>query len=242
MSPLSSVSSRPTRPWSRIACTAGLAGVLGLTGAFGPFVSVAHAATAETTAELDRLTEQVAQAQATHSDAIARATELNDQIAQQADEILHLEQDVMPVYRERAAEAASRLYKMHETSGNIISLLFSAFSFSDFITQMKYLNAIQDDNANVLADLEETSAELNAKLAELTQAKDDALSEEQKAAEALDQVSAAQAALEERTASDVAAVYATVADALDAASRAGQPLVAAGTITLAGEVAALLRG
>ncbi len=131
---------------------------------------------------------------------------------------------------------------MHETSGNIISLLFLASSFSDFITQMKCLNAIQDDNASVLADLEEASAELNAKLAELTQAKDDALSEEQKAAEALDQVSAAQAALEERTASDVAAVYATVTDALDAASRAGQPLVAAGTITLAGEVAALLRG
>ena len=49
-------------------------------------------------------------------------------------------------------------------------------------------------------------------------------------------------AREGRPASDVAAVYATVTDALDAASRAGQSLVAAGTITLAGEVAALLRG
>lgn len=218
MSPMSSVSSRPSRPWSRIACTAGLAAVLGFTGTFGPFVSVAFAATAETTAELDRLTEQVAQAQTTHSDAIARATELNDQIAQQADEILHLEQDVMPVYRERAAEAASRLYKMHETSGNIISLLFSASSFSDFITQMKYLNIIQDDNASVLADLEEASAELNAKLAELTQAKDDALSEEQKAADALDQVSAAQAALEERAASEDAAEAEAARKAADEAA------------------------
>lgn len=218
MSLMSSVSSRLSRPWSRIACTAGLAAVLGLTGAFGPFVSVAHAATAETTVELDRLTEQVAQAQATHSDAIARATELNDQIAQQADEILHLEQDVMPVYRERAAEAASRLYKMHETSGNIISLLFSASSFSDFITQMKYLNAIQDDNASVLADLEEASAELNAKMAELTQAKDDALSEGQKAADALDQVSAAQAALEERAASEDAAEAEAARKAADEAA------------------------
>ena len=36
-------------------------------------------------------------------------------------------------------------------------------------------------------------------------------------------------------------VYDTVADALDTLTEAGEPVVAAGTITLAGEVAGLLR-
>lgn len=49
-------------------------------------------------------------------------------------------------------------------------------------------------------------------------------------------------AREGRPASDLIAVYPTVADALSAFASAGEPFVAAGTITLAGEVAGLMRG
>ena len=49
-------------------------------------------------------------------------------------------------------------------------------------------------------------------------------------------------AREGREASDLVAVHPTVADALAAFSAAGEPLVAAGTITLAGEVSGLVRG
>ncbi len=49
-------------------------------------------------------------------------------------------------------------------------------------------------------------------------------------------------AAEGRPASDVVAVHPDVASALDALTAAGEPVVAAGTITLAGEVAGLLRG
>ena len=45
-----------------------------------------------------------------------------------------------------------------------------------------------------------------------------------------------------RPAGDLAATYPTVAEALDALDTAGAPFVAAGTITLAGEVAGILRG
>ena len=45
-----------------------------------------------------------------------------------------------------------------------------------------------------------------------------------------------------RSEKDLAGVYPTVQDALDAFTAAGESLVAAGTITLAGEVAGLLRG
>lgn len=44
-----------------------------------------------------------------------------------------------------------------------------------------------------------------------------------------------------RSASDLVAVYSSVGEALDALAREGVPVVAAGTITLAGEVAGLLR-
>ena len=40
---------------------------------------------------------------------------------------------------------------------------------------------------------------------------------------------------------DVIAVYPSVREALDALTEAGEPVIAAGTITLAGEVAGLLR-
>ena len=48
-------------------------------------------------------------------------------------------------------------------------------------------------------------------------------------------------AREGRPKTDLIAVYPTVAEALDALTAAGEPVVAAGTITLAGEVAGLLR-
>ena len=224
MTDISTASRRTARPWARLACTAGLTVALGLTGTLAPFAQAAYAATPETLAELQQLSDQVAQAAATHSEAIARAAELNSQIEEQADEILHIEQDVMPEYRERASEAASRLYKMRETTGNIMTLLFNAPSFSDFITQLKYLDTIQDENVSVLQDLEEASAELSAKVAELSQAKDEAMVEEQRASDALAQVSAAQAQMEQRAASEDAAEAEAARRAADEAAAIQQQM------------------
>lgn len=224
MTGISTASRRTARPWARIACTAGLTVALGLTGTLAPFAQAAYAATPETLAELQQLSDQVAQAAATHSEATARAAELNSQIEEQANEILHIEQDVMPEYRERASEAASRLYKMRETTGNIMTLLFNAPSFSDFITQLKYLDTIQDENVSVLQDLEEASAELSAKVAELSQAKDEAMVEEQRASDALAQVSAAQAQMEQRAASEDAAEAEAARRAADEAAAVQQQM------------------
>lgn len=62
------------------------------------------------------------------------------------------------------------------------------------------------------------------------------------APEALAEVVRAELAEEGRAASDLVAVYPTVERALRAFEESGEPVVAAGTITLAGEVAGLLRG
>lgn len=193
------------RPFARIACTAGLTAVLACAGALGPWTQAAYAASEETTAELEQLGAQVREAAAAHDAAIAAASDLDSQISAQAAEILRIEQEVLPAQRQRAAQAAAHLYKMRESSGNIVSMLFSTNSLTDFITSMKYLTTIQDDNVEILQDLEETSAELSARMAELSSMKDEAVAQEQTASAALSQVSAAQQAMQERADSEDAA-------------------------------------
>lgn len=202
MSGTSETSRIAKRPWARLACTAGLAAALGLTGALGPFAQAAYAASPESLSELQAITDQVSAAAAAHSEALEYASSLDSQIDEKASEILRIEQEVMPEYRKRASEAASRLYKMRESSGNLVNLLLNASSFSDFITQMKYLNAISEQNVGVLQDLEEATAELSAKIAELSQVVDEAHAAEQRASDALAQVSAARSELEQRAASE----------------------------------------
>lgn len=193
------------RPWARVACTAGLTAVLTCAGALTPWAGSAYAASSATMAELEQLTAQVRDAAAAHDEAMATAADLDAQISAQAAEIVHIEQEVLPAQRERASQAAANLYKMRETSGNIVSMLFSTSSLSDFITSMKYLTTIQDGNVDILEDLEETRSELSARLAELSSMKDQAVQQEQVASDALQQVSDAQAAMQQRANSEDAA-------------------------------------
>lgn len=193
------------RPWARVACTAGLTAVLTCAGALTPWAGSAYAASSATMAELEQLTAQVRDAAAAHDEAMATAADLDAQISAQAAEIVHIEQEVLPAQRERASQAAANLYKMRETSGNIVSMLFSTSSLSDFITSMKYLTTIQDGNVDILEDLEETRSELSTRLAELSSMKDQAVQQEQLASDALQQVSDAQAAMQQRANSEDAA-------------------------------------
>lgn len=205
MSKTSSSQRAVARPLARIACTAGLTAALACTGAAGPFVRAAYAASDQTTAELEQLSAQVREAAQVHDEALSTASDLDSQIAAQAAEIVHIEQEVLPAQRERASQAAANLYKMRETTGNIVSMLFSTNSFTDFITSVKYLTTIQDDNVEVLQDLEKTRSDLSERMAELSSMKDQALAQEQAASDALAQVSAAQAAMQQRAASEDAA-------------------------------------
>lgn len=212
-----------SRPWGRIACMAGLTAVLGCAGAFAPFVQAAAAAPS-TEAELAAITAQVRDAASQHSEAVASAAELDRQISEQAAQIVQIEQEVIPAQRAAAAEATASLYKMRESAGSIISMLVSSSSFSDFITQMKYFSVIQDENVRAVNELERTRDDLNARLAELSAAKDEAVAQEQRASDALDQVSAAQQALEERAQSEDAEEAAAARAAADEAAAVQQQM------------------
>lgn len=173
---------------ARIACTIGLAGVIALGGAAPvPTLSpaAAHAATPSTRAELKRLQSRVSSAAATHAEATAKADELNAQVAAIADEIIHIEQELLPARQRRAAEAASDLYKTHSSNGGAISLLLNAGSFADFINLAKYLGTVQSANVSALNELNDLEDQLNGKLSELGRAKDQADAELSRAAQAL---------------------------------------------------------
>lgn len=193
---------------ARIACTIGLAGVIALGGAAPvPTLSpaTAHAATPSTRAELKRLQSRVSSAAATYAEATAKADELNAQVAAIADEIIHIEQELLPARQRRAAEAASDLYKTHSSNGGAISLLLNAGSFADFINLTKYLGTVQSANVSALNELNDLEDQLNGKLDELGRAKDQADAELSRAAQALGDAQGAAAQIQAKADAEDAA-------------------------------------
>ena len=220
----SNAQQRGQRAWGRTACVAGLAAVLAGAGAFGPWTQAAYAASAQTEAELAQLTAQVQEAAAQHSEAVSAMSDLDAQISEQATEIVRIEQEVIPEQRDRASQAAANLYKMGESSSSIITMLFSSNSFSDLLTQVKYLTVIQDANVRELEDLEQTRADLNEQMAELSAKRDQVNEQQQKAEQALASVSEAQAAMQARANSEDAAEAEAARQAAEAAAAVQQQM------------------
>lgn len=193
---------------ARIACTIGLAGVIAL-GGVPPVPTLspatAHAATPSTRAELKRLQSRVSSAAATYAEATAKADELNAQVAAIADEIIHIEQELLPARQRRAAEAASDLYKTHSSNGGAISLLLNAGSFADFINLTKYLGTVQTANVSALNELNDLEDQLNGKLDELGRAKDQADAELSRATQALGDAQGAAAQIQAKANAEDAA-------------------------------------
>ena len=166
----------------RIACVAGLtaalalgAGIPALTGTPEP----ALAATAATRGELASLQKEVSRAAGTY-----------------ADDILRIEQELMPQAQNRAALAARELYKRHASNGGALSMLLNAGSFADFLSMTKYLGTVQSANIAALDELHALEDELNGKLAELSSAKDEADLQLSRAQDALDTAQSAAAKIQ----------------------------------------------
>lgn len=183
----------------RIACVAGLtaalalgAGIPALTGAPEP----ALAATAATRGELASLQKEVSRAAGTYADATSRAAELNEQVQTAADDILRIEQELMPQAQNRAALAARELYKRHASNGGALAMLLNAGSFADFLSMTKYLGTVQSANIAALDELHALEDELNGKLAELSSAKDEADLQLSRAQDALDTAQSAAAKIQ----------------------------------------------
>ena len=184
--------------FARIACVAGLTAVLVGGSCLGVAPCSAYAATAQTETELAALTQQVNSAATTYQQATDRVNELNEQISEMADEILDFEQNKLPEQQQKASDAAANLYKLHVASPNVMSMLLNSASLGDLITQGKYLTTIQDDNTAELERLNAMHEELEAKMEELSSAKDEAEQEQQKASDALTSAQSAPAQMAAR--------------------------------------------
>ena len=183
----------------RIACVAGLTAALAL-GTGIPALTCAPepalAATAATRGELASLQKEVSRAAGTYADATSRAAELNEQVQTAADDILRIEQELMPQAQNRAALAARELYKRHASNGGALAMLLNAGSFADFLSMTKYLGTVQSANIAALDELHALEDELNGKLAELSSAKDEADLQLSRAQDALDTAQSAAAKIQ----------------------------------------------
>ena len=206
-------SQRAVRAAARFACTAGLTASLLLGGSALLSPAQAFAASAETEAELAQLQQQIADAEATYQDSVSQAADLQQQIGSVANEILDLEQNAIPAQKDRAAEAASALYKMQCNSPNIVSLLLQADSLDDFISSTKYLTVIQDQHTDELNRLEDMQSELNDKMSDLSSKQNEIASEQQQASAALESVQSAAAQVQAKADSENAAIAQQAAEA-----------------------------
>lgn len=179
-----------------ISCVAGLTAALAL-GTGIPALTCAPepalAATVATRGELASLQKEVSCAAGTYADATSRAAELNEQVQTAADDIIRIEQELMPQAQNRAALAARELYKRHASNGGALAMLLNAGSFADFLSMTKYLGTVQSANIAALDELHALEDELNGKLAELSSAKDEADLQLSRAQDALDTAQSAAA-------------------------------------------------
>ena len=211
-------SPRAVRAIARLACTAGLTASLVLSGSAVLVPAQAWAASASTEAELAKLTQQISDAEATYQNSVAQAESLQEEINSVADEILDLEQNVIPEQRERAADAASQLYKMQCNTPNLVSLLLQADSLEDFISSSKYLTVIQDEHTAELQRLSEVEDDLNAKMADLNAKQTEVAAEQQKASDALASVQSAAAEVQKKADAENAAEAQAAAEAAQRAA------------------------
>lgn len=183
---------------TRIACMAGLALAIGMGGALATSPSPAYGAKSETRSELSRLQNEVSTATETFEGAVARAEKLNGQVDEIADEILNIEQELMPKRQKSASKAARDLYKTHSNNGGTLSLLLNSSSFEGFLNMSKYLSTVQDANVSALEELDSLEKELNDKLEELSKTKDKANVELDRASKALGTAQSAAAKMQEK--------------------------------------------
>ncbi len=204
--------------FARMACVAGLCTVLAAGSSLTVMPAAAYAMSSQTASELAALTQQVDSAAATYQEATAKVEELNQEIAQKADEILDFEENKLPEQQQKASDAACNLYKLQASSTNLLSILLNSSSFGELITQGKYLTTIQEENTAALERLNDMYDELEAKMDELSSAKDEAEAQQQKAAEALSSAKAAQAKIAARAQSEDAAEAEAARQAAEAAA------------------------
>lgn len=176
-------------------------------------------------ADLDDLQAKVEQSGAAYDDACAAVNALNEQIAQNQQAIDEVEAQ-LPAQRAKAAAAISADYKMRQNTPGLVELILSSADFDEFLSTIRYLNAVQGQNADATARLVEMENELTRNQQELEAKQEEAERQKDAAATALAEAQEArqeaQRIAEEKAKAEAEAAAAAVAAEKAAAEKAAQ--------------------
>ena len=112
------------------------------------------------------LQQQIEERQAAYAAALDELDATNASIEENEKRIAELEHEI-PLQEARSNAAAREMYKFQHESLDIIDVLLSSTSFSDFISQLEYINRITQAQINEILRLNQMKAEVDQTQAEL---------------------------------------------------------------------------
>lgn len=201
---------RSGRAYARRAIMAGLAAAL--------FCATTWAVRPARAATVDELQAKVDQSVQAYDDATAEVNDLQAKIEDSQAKIDEVNAQ-LPQQRKLAEDSLRSLYKMHQGTPGLVSLLLSSDNFSDFLTTYHYIETVQNaqvDDVEKLAkmegDLESAQQTLQASKAAADQKQQDAADAMAQAQSELDELNrqieaqkAAEAAAAAKAAEEAAA-------------------------------------
>lgn len=142
--------------------------------------AVALTATPAHAATIDELQAKVDEASQAYNDATQKVSELQSKIEESQAKIDEVNAK-LPEQKDKAATSMSAAYKMQQSTPGLVSMLLSAETFSDFLTNFQYVTAIQRSNAQAVNELVTMEQELSNAQATLDAAQEEATAQQQQA-------------------------------------------------------------
>ncbi len=138
----------------------------------------------------DSLQARVEQTTKEYQDAAAEVERIEAEIAQNEEKAADIEER-LPEQRARTAASIKSLYMFQQSSSGLLDLVLSADDFNDFISTIRYIDAIHERNATEVKALVDMEQELVVAQATLSADRDAAVAREEEARTALDEARAA---------------------------------------------------
>lgn len=173
----------------------------GLTAALALSLAMPGVARATSLSELQGRIDESNEA---YNTAVARATELQDQIDANEARLAQIEEE-LPAKKDAAAKSLRVSYKMQAGSGDLIQLLLSSEDFNEVISTLQYLEKITSHNNAAVEDLAQATDELEQLQSALASQKAQVDSEVQSALSSLNEANDARDQYEAQMAAQQAA-------------------------------------
>lgn len=169
---------RSGRAYARRAVMAGLAAAL--------FCATTWAARPARAATVDELQAKVDQSVQAYDDATAEVNDLQAKIEDSQAKIDEVNAQ-LPQQRKLAEDSLRSLYKMHQGTPGLVSLLLSSDNFSDFLTTYRYIETVQNAQVDDVEKLAKMEGDLESAQQTLQASKTAADQKQQDAADAMAQ-------------------------------------------------------